>query len=70
MWKIFHETPWINKHELLVFSLISAWAFVVIGLIKNLYELNKQTGSYIQTLSKVWVYWFISSAFISYFGQW
>ena len=70
MWKIFHETPWINKHELLIFSLISAWAFVVIGLIKNLYELNKQTWSYIQTLSKVWVYWFISSAFISYFGQW
>ena len=70
MWKIFHETPWINKHELLIFSLISAWVFIVIGLIKNLYELNKQTWSYIQTLSKVWVYWFISSAFISYFGQW
>jgi hypothetical protein len=51
------------------FALISAGAFVVIGLIKNLYELNKQTESYIQTLSKVWIYWFISSAFISYFGQ-
>ena len=70
MSKIFHETPRINRHELLIFSLLSAWAFVVIGLIKNLYELNKQTWSYIQTLSKVWVYWFISSAFISYFGQW
>ena len=70
MWKIFHETPRINKNELLVFSLISAWAFVFIGLIKNLYELNKQTWNYIQTLSKVRVYWFISSAFISYFGQW
>ena len=70
MSKIFHETPRINRHELLIFSLISAWAFVFIGLIKNLYELNKQTWSYIQTLSKVRVYWFISSAFISYFGQW
>ena len=70
MWKIFHETPWINKHELLVFSLFSAWAFVVIGLIKNLYELNKQTWNYIQKLSKVRVYRFITSAFISYFGQW
>lgn len=69
MSKIFHETPRINRHELLIFSLMSAWAFVFIGLIKNLYELNKQTWSYIQTLSKVRVYWFISSAFISYFGQ-
>ena len=70
IWKIFHETPRINKHELLVFSLFSAWAFVVIGLIKNLYELNKQTWNYIQKLSKVRVYRFITSAFISYFGQW
>ena len=70
MSKFFHETPRINKHELLIFSLISAWAFVFIGLIKNLYELNKQSWSYIQTLSKVWVYRFITSAFISYFGQW
>ena len=70
MWKIFHETPRINVKELTLFALISAWVFVIIWLIKNLYELNKQTWSYIQTLSKVWVYWFISSAFISYFGQW
>jgi len=70
MWKIFNETPWINKHELILFAIISAGIFIVIWLIKNLYELNKQTWSYIQTLSKVWVYWFISSAFISYFGQW
>ena len=69
MWKIFHETPWINRHELALFAFLSAWIFVFIGLIKNLYELNKQTWSYIQTLSKVWVYRFISSAFISYFGQ-
>ena len=69
MWKIFHETPRINVKELTLFALMSAWIFVIIWLIKNLYELNKQTWSYIQTLSKVWVYWFISSAFISYFGQ-
>ena len=70
MWKFFHETPRINVNELTLFALMSAWIFVVIGLIKNLYELNKQSGNYIQTLSKVRVYWFISSAFISYFGQW
>ena len=69
MSKIFNETPRINTHELVVFALISAWIFIVIWLIKNLYELNKASGNYIQTLSKVWVYWFISSAFISYFGQ-
>ena len=70
MLKIFHETPWINKHELSLFALLSAWIFVFIWLIKNLYELNKQTWNYIQKLSKVRIYWFISSAFISYFGQW
>ena len=68
--KIFNETPWINTHELLIFALISAWIFVIIWLIKNLYELNKEWWNYIQTLSKVWVYRFICSAFISYFGQW
>ncbi len=70
MWKIFHETPWINRHELALFALLSAWIFVFIGLIKNLYELNKQTWNYIQKLSKVRIYWFICSAFVSYFGQW
>ena len=70
MSKIFNETPRINVHELVLFALISAWGFVIIWLIKNLYELNKQSWSYIQTLSKVWFYWFICSAFISYFGQW
>lgn len=70
MSKFFNETPRINTKELTVFALISAWIFVFIWLIKNLYELNKTSGNYIQTLSKVWVYWFISSAFISYFWQW
>ena len=70
MHQIFNEIPRINTNELIVFSLISAWIFVVIWLIKNLYQLNKQTWGYIQLLSKVWVYWFICSAFVSYFGQW
>ena len=70
MSKFFNETPRINTKELTIFALISAWIFVFIWLIKNLYELNKTSGNYIQILSKVWVYWFISSAFISYFWQW
>ena len=70
MWRIFNETPRINTQELILFAILSAWIFVFVGLIKNLYELNKQSGNYIQTLSKVRVYWFISSAFVSYFWQW
>ena len=70
MSNFFNETPRINTKELTIFALISAWIFVFIWLIKNLYELNKTSWNYIQTLSKVWVYWFISSAFISYFWQW
>ena len=68
--KIFDEYIRINTGELKIFSLLSAGIFVIIGLIKNLYQLNKQTWSYIQLLSKVWVYRFICSAFVSYFGQW
>ena len=70
MSNFFNETPRINTKELTIFAIISAWIFVFIWLIKNLYELNKTSWNYIQTLSKVWVYWFISSAFISYFWQW
>ena len=70
MSKIFNETPRINTQELSIFALISAAIFVFFGLIKNLYELNKASWNYIITLSKVWVYWFISITFISYFGQW
>lgn len=70
MSKIFDETPWINRQELFIFALISAVVFVIIWLIKNLYELNKTSWSYIKNLSKTWFYWFICSTFISYFGQW
>lgn len=70
MSKIFNETPRINTHELSIFALISAAIFVFFGLIKNLYELNKASWNYIITLSKVWIYRFISITFISYFGQW
>jgi len=55
--------------ELQIFALFSAVIFVARGLIKNLYELNKTADNYIKTLTKVWLYWFISVTFVSYFGQ-
>ena len=61
--------PLINVNELKIFAGISAAAFVVIGRMKRLYDLNKTADNYIKTLTKVWVYWFISITFISYFGQ-
>ena len=64
-----HEIPVINVEELKIFALLSAVAFVGVGLIQNLYELHKTADNYIKTLSKVWLYWFIFIAFVSYFGQ-
>jgi hypothetical protein len=61
--------PLINVQELRVFAICSASIFVARGLIKHLYELNKTADNYIKILSKVWVYWWISITFVSYFGQ-
>jgi hypothetical protein len=63
------DIPLINVKELQIFALLSAVIFVAWGLIKNLYELNRTAESYIKTLSKVWMYWFICITFVSYFGQ-
>jgi hypothetical protein len=63
------EIPLINIGELKIFATVSAIIFVVRGLIKNLYELNKTADNYIKTLSKVRVYRRISITFVSYFGQ-
>jgi hypothetical protein len=63
------DIPLINVQELMIFAVLSAFVFVVRGLIKDLYELNNNTESYIKTLSKVWMYRWISITFVSYFGQ-
>jgi hypothetical protein len=71
MWEGFLllDIPLINIQELKIFALISATIFVVWGLIKNLYELNKTSDNYVKILSKVRMYWAISITFVSYFGQ-
>ena len=61
--------PIINYQENMAFSIIAAFAFVVIGIIENLYELHKPIQRYFQTFTKTWIYWVIIITFISYFGQ-
>ena len=61
--------PFINADELCLFSLIASASFVSIWVIKSFYPLNKKIINHFQTLNKVWLYWFISIAFLSYFWQ-
>lgn len=61
--------PFINAQELAIFALISSILFIWIGVIKDFYPLNTRVFNHFQKLSKVWIYWFISIAFLSYFGQ-
>lgn len=61
--------PQINAQELLIFSLIASAGFIAIGIIKKFYPTNKRVINHFQTLSKTWIYWFISITFLSYFGQ-
>ncbi|MBU1758215.1 hypothetical protein KKG31_03515 [Patescibacteria group bacterium] len=61
--------PVINYQETMVYALVSAFVFVVIGISRDLYELHKPVQKYFQTFSKVWIYWLIAISFIAYFGQ-
>lgn len=61
--------PVINYQENMAFGIIAAFAFVFIGIVKNLYELHKPIQRYFQTFTKTWIYRIIVIAFIWYFGQ-
>lgn len=61
--------PLINAQELAIFSLISSAWFVLIGIIKDFYTLNRRVTNHFQTFLKTWIYWFISISFLSYFWQ-
>ncbi|HKL43986.1 MAG TPA: exopolysaccharide biosynthesis polyprenyl glycosylphosphotransferase [Candidatus Absconditabacterales bacterium] len=61
--------PPINYEETMLFAFISSFAFIGIGIIKNLYELNKPTQKYFQTYSKVRIYRIITITFVGYFGS-
>ena len=62
--------PAINYYEIMVFSVISWFWFIFIGIFQNLYELHKPIQKYFQTFTKVRWYWFIAITFISYFWRW
>lgn len=61
--------PLINWEELLIFSLIASTWFILIGIIKDFYCLNKRIVNHFQTFSKTRIYWFICISFLSYFWQ-
>lgn len=61
--------PTMDYQETMLFTIIAWLAFVWIGIIKNLYELNKPIQKYFQNYSKVWVYRIITITFIWYFGN-
>ncbi|MFA5747505.1 MAG: exopolysaccharide biosynthesis polyprenyl glycosylphosphotransferase [Candidatus Absconditabacterales bacterium] len=63
------KIPIINYHETLIYAISSAIFFVFIGIIKELYELNKPVQNYFQTFAKTWIYRIITITFVAYFGQ-
>jgi len=62
--------PTINYKETMIFAIISWTIFVIIWIIKNLYELNKPIQKYFQTYSKVRLYRIITITFVWYFWAW
>ena len=58
------KIPVINYQENMAFGIIAAFAFVVIGIVKDLYELHKPIQRYFQTFSKTWLYRLIVITFI------
>jgi hypothetical protein len=56
--------PVINYQENMAFGIIAAFAFVLIGITKSLYELHKPIQRYFQTFTKTWIYRIITITFI------
>jgi hypothetical protein len=63
------QIPIINYRETMAYACVVALAFIAIGIVKKLYELNKPIQNYFQTFTKVWIYRIITITFIAYFGQ-
>jgi hypothetical protein len=61
--------PVINYSETMAYACMSALAFITVGIVKKLYELNKPIQNYFQTFTKVRIYRVITITFIAYFGQ-
>lgn len=61
------KIPVINYQENMAFGIIAAFAFMLIGIMNDLYELNKPIQRYFQTFTKTRIYWIIIITFIGYF---
>lgn len=61
--------PAINYKETMIFAIAAAVFFIGIGILKELYELNKPIQKYFQIFTKTWIYRFITITFFAYFWQ-
>ena len=61
--------PWIDFTETLIFWLISAFVFVLVGLVRNLYKLEGPIHGYYQKFIKVFLLWVVIITFLAYFWQ-
>lgn len=61
------KIPVINYQENIAFGIIAAFAFVLIGIMKDLYELHKPIQRYFQTFTKTRAYRIVTITFIGYF---
>ena len=60
--------PVLNFEETMIYGLLSAGLFVVIGIIYKLYPINKVNYNYLKTFFESSVIWLVCSTFLAYFG--
>jgi hypothetical protein len=60
--------PALNLRETMLFAVCSAGAFVVIGIIRGLYELFRPLHRYYTVFLESWLIWVVVSSAIAYYG--
>ena len=61
--------PYIDFNETMIFGVISAFLFPLIGLNFNLYKIKWPIHNYYNKFIKVFIAWFITITFIAYFWK-
>lgn len=61
--------PPIHTNETIIYATLAALLFVMIGIIKNMYDLYKPAYNYFSVFTKVRGIWLVTITFIAYFGQ-
>ena len=64
------QIPWIDFYETMIFGFVSAFLFVLIGLVKKLYKLEWPIHGYYQNFIKVFLFWVVVITFFAYFWKW